>query len=131
MIPRESGGPGARDGAVALGPLRALSAAIPEGKGEITNDLHPDSLFLRRLRRDGDAHREPQPADDVGSVLVIAAAYSGGLDLAVLALAGAGLVVMALLLWLGVRSGPLYFALAGISHLLLRRWHESAVQRER
>ena len=39
-------------GAVALGPARALAAAIPEGKGEITRDLRPDSLFLRQLGRD-------------------------------------------------------------------------------
>jgi NhaA family Na+:H+ antiporter len=51
-------------------------------------------------------------ADDIGSVLVIAVVYSSGLDLAVLALAGAGLVLMALLLWLGVRSAPVYVALA-------------------
>jgi hypothetical protein len=25
----------------------------------------------------------------------------------------------------------IYFVLAGLSHLMLRRWHESAVQRER
>jgi pimeloyl-ACP methyl ester carboxylesterase len=39
-------------GAVTLGPVRALVEAIPEGKGEITLDLHPDSLFLRQLGRD-------------------------------------------------------------------------------
>jgi NhaA family Na+:H+ antiporter len=51
-------------------------------------------------------------ADDIGSVLVIAVAYSGGLDLPILGLAVAGLAVMALLLWLNVRSGPLYGVLA-------------------
>jgi pimeloyl-ACP methyl ester carboxylesterase len=39
-------------GTVARGPVRALATAIPEGKGEIGLDLHPDSLFLRGLGRD-------------------------------------------------------------------------------
>jgi hypothetical protein len=38
-------------GARALGPARALAAAIPEGRGQVTFDLHPDSLFLRGLGR--------------------------------------------------------------------------------
>ncbi len=51
-------------------------------------------------------------ADDIGAVLVIAVAYSGGLDLAILGLAVLGLIVMGVLLWLDVRSSPLYAALA-------------------
>jgi NhaA family Na+:H+ antiporter len=54
-------------------------------------------------------------ADDVGAILVIAAVYSTGLNFVALGLAGAGLVVMALLPWLGMRSGPIYAVLvAGI-----------------
>jgi len=54
-------------------------------------------------------------ADDLGAVLVIAAVYTTGLNFFALGLAGAGLGLMALLLWLGVRSGPVYAILvAGV-----------------
>jgi len=39
--------------------------------------------------------------------------------------------MFAALILLSVAGIVIYFALAGLSHLLLRRWHESAVQRER
>ncbi len=39
--------------------------------------------------------------------------------------------MFAALILLSVAGIVIYFALAGVSHLLLRRWHESAVQRER
>jgi hypothetical protein len=39
-------------GARSLGLTRTLAEAIPNGKGEIGLDLHPDSLFLRRLGHD-------------------------------------------------------------------------------
>jgi NhaA family Na+:H+ antiporter len=51
-------------------------------------------------------------ADDIGSVLVIAVAYSAGINLVPLALAVAGLGLVALLVWLGVRSLALYAVLA-------------------
>lgn len=38
--------------AITLGPAKALAEAIPDGKGEIAQDLHPDSLFLRYLGHD-------------------------------------------------------------------------------
>jgi NhaA family Na+:H+ antiporter len=50
-------------------------------------------------------------ADDIGSILVIAAAYSAGLNFIALELAAGGLVLMALLLHLGVRNGPVHAAL--------------------
>ncbi|QEH35274.1 Na(+)/H(+) antiporter NhaA [Aquisphaera giovannonii] len=50
-------------------------------------------------------------ADDIGAVLVIAVAYSGQLDLGTLALAGAGLGLVPLLRWLGVRSATVHAAL--------------------
>ncbi len=39
--------------------------------------------------------------------------------------------MFAALILLSIAGIVIYFALAGVSHLLLRRWHESAVQRER
>jgi NitT/TauT family transport system permease protein len=39
--------------------------------------------------------------------------------------------MFAALVLLSVAGIAIYFALAGLSHLMLRRWHESAVQRER
>jgi len=39
--------------------------------------------------------------------------------------------MFAALILLSVAGIVIYFALAGVSHLLLRRWHESAVRRER
>jgi NitT/TauT family transport system permease protein len=39
--------------------------------------------------------------------------------------------MFAALILLSVAGIVIYFALAGVSHLMLRRWHESAVQRER
>jgi len=51
-------------------------------------------------------------ADDVGAVLVIAVAYSEGIHLLPLALAAAGLALVPLLLWLGLRSLPVYAVLA-------------------
>ncbi len=39
--------------------------------------------------------------------------------------------MFAALILLSVAGIIIYFALAGVSHLMLRRWHESAVQRER
>jgi NhaA family Na+:H+ antiporter len=54
-------------------------------------------------------------ADDIGAILVIAAVYSTGLSFFALGLAAGGLVLMALLLHFGVRSGPVYAVLvAGI-----------------
>ncbi|HEX5272479.1 MAG TPA: Na+/H+ antiporter NhaA, partial [Gemmataceae bacterium] len=47
-------------------------------------------------------------ADDIGAVLVIAVVYSTGIQLLPLVLALAGLGVIALLLWLGVRSLAVY-----------------------
>lgn len=47
-------------------------------------------------------------ADDIGAVFVIAAVYSGEIALGPLALAGAGLGVVVLLRWLGVRSTVAY-----------------------
>jgi Zn-dependent protease with chaperone function/pimeloyl-ACP methyl ester carboxylesterase len=35
-----------------IGVADALAAMIPEGRGDIVHDLHPDSLFLRHLGRD-------------------------------------------------------------------------------
>jgi NhaA family Na+:H+ antiporter len=51
-------------------------------------------------------------ADDIGSVIVIAAAYSSGLAFAALGAAAAGLALVFLLLRAGVRSPPVYAALA-------------------
>jgi NhaA family Na+:H+ antiporter len=51
-------------------------------------------------------------ADDIGAVLVIALAYSTGIHLVPLALAACGLGLIALLLWLGVRSLAVYVVLA-------------------
>ncbi len=51
-------------------------------------------------------------ADDIGAVLVIAVVYSTGIHLLPLALAAVGLAVIALLLWLGVRSLTVYALLA-------------------
>jgi NhaA family Na+:H+ antiporter len=54
-------------------------------------------------------------ADDIGSILVIAAAYSSGLHLVPLGLAALGLVLMMMLVQLGVCSGPIYAVLvAGV-----------------
>ncbi len=39
--------------------------------------------------------------------------------------------MFAALILLSVAGVVIYFVLAGVSHLMLRRWHESAVQRER
>jgi NitT/TauT family transport system permease protein len=39
--------------------------------------------------------------------------------------------MFAALILLSVAGIVIYFVLAGLSHLMLRRWHESAVQRER
>jgi NhaA family Na+:H+ antiporter len=47
-------------------------------------------------------------ADDIGSVLVIAIAYSTHISPTSLGLAGAGLSLILLLRWLGVRSVPIY-----------------------
>jgi NhaA family Na+:H+ antiporter len=51
-------------------------------------------------------------ADDIGAVLVIALVYSGGIHLMPLVLAACGLGLIALLLWLGVRSLAVYAVLA-------------------
>jgi Na+:H+ antiporter, NhaA family len=60
-------------------------------------------------------------ADDIGAVLVIAAAYSGPIAPAPIAWAGAGLGVVLLLRWLGVRSVMVYsFVGAGVWYALLR-----------
>jgi Na+:H+ antiporter, NhaA family len=54
-------------------------------------------------------------ADDIGAVLVIAVAYSTGIVLFPLALAGVGLGLLLFAQWLGVRSVPVYAVLgAGI-----------------
>lgn len=50
-------------------------------------------------------------ADDIGSILVIAAVYSTDITVAALALAGAGLGLILLLQWLGVRGGTIYAVL--------------------
>jgi NitT/TauT family transport system permease protein len=39
--------------------------------------------------------------------------------------------MFAALILLSVAGVVIYFVLAGASHLMLRRWHESALQRER
>jgi NhaA family Na+:H+ antiporter len=60
-------------------------------------------------------------ADDIGAVLVIAAAYSGPVALGQLSLVGAGLGAVLFLRWLGVRSLMAYTVVgAGIWHALLR-----------
>jgi NhaA family Na+:H+ antiporter len=51
-------------------------------------------------------------ADDIGSVLVIAIAYSTDISFYALGIAGAGLALVVVLLQLGVRSPPIYFILA-------------------
>jgi NhaA family Na+:H+ antiporter len=53
-------------------------------------------------------------ADDIGAVLVIAVAYSGGIDPLPLLLAAAGLALVALLLWAGVRSLVVFSVLAAV-----------------
>jgi Na+:H+ antiporter, NhaA family len=50
-------------------------------------------------------------ADDIGAVLVIAVVYSGQIALGPLALAGAGLGLILLVRWLGVRSVMVYAVL--------------------
>jgi NhaA family Na+:H+ antiporter len=50
-------------------------------------------------------------ADDIGAILIIAAVYSTDLSFVALGLAALGLALMALLLHLEVRSGPVYAVL--------------------
>src|SRR5262249_16916148 len=50
-------------------------------------------------------------ADDIGSILVIAVAYSSDIALPVLGLAGAGLGLVLLLQWFGARSMAVYIVL--------------------
>jgi NhaA family Na+:H+ antiporter len=62
-------------------------------------------------------------ADDLGSVLVIAVAYSEGVQLLPLALAAVGLGLVPLLLWLGVRNLPIYAVLAAAIWLGFHQSH--------
>lgn len=60
-------------------------------------------------------------ADDIGSVLVIAAVYSESITVGPIALAGAGLALVLLLRWLGLRSVMAYTVIgAGIWYSFLR-----------
>jgi NhaA family Na+:H+ antiporter len=82
------GVPMATDIAFVVGFLTLLGPRIPSGL----------KIFLLTLAI----------ADDIGSVLVIAVVYSAHFALGPLGLAGAGLVAIVLLRWLGVRSVIVY-----------------------
>lgn len=62
--------------------------------------------------------------DDIGAILVIAIGYTDHLDLGALALGFAGIGVVVLLAWLGVRSVGVYVVLGG---LVWFEFHESGV----
>ncbi|MBS1180751.1 MAG: nhaA2 [Proteobacteria bacterium] len=51
--------------------------------------------------------------DDVGAILVVAVGYGGSLNWPALGVAGLGLIVVAAIARLGVRSIPVYFAMGG------------------
>ncbi len=51
--------------------------------------------------------------DDVGAILVVAVGYGGSLNWPTLGVAGLGLIVVAAIARLGVRSIPIYFAMGG------------------
>lgn len=63
-------------------------------------------------------------ADDIGAILVIAIGYSADLDLGMLAGGGVGILVVALLARLGVRSFGVYTAVGGV---IWYCFHESGV----
>jgi NhaA family Na+:H+ antiporter len=96
------GGPGASgwgsvmstDTAFVLGCLAVLGSRIPESL----------RLFLLSLAI----------FDDVGAILVVAVGYGGALNWLALGAAGAGLVAVAAIARLGVRSIPVYFAMGGV-----------------
>ncbi len=93
------GGPGASgwgtvmstDTAFVIGCLAVLGSRIPESL----------RLFLLSLAI----------FDDVGAILVVAVGYGGALNWLALGAAGAGLVAVAAIARLGVRSIPVYFAM--------------------
>ncbi|MDT3685162.1 MAG: Na+/H+ antiporter NhaA [Pseudorhodoplanes sp.] len=96
------GGPGASgwgtvmstDTAFVIGCLAVLGSRIPESL----------RLFLLSLAI----------FDDVGAILVVAVGYGGALNWLALGAAGAGLVAVAAIARLGVRSIPVYFAMGGV-----------------
>ncbi|HEU5068029.1 MAG TPA: Na+/H+ antiporter NhaA [Sphingomicrobium sp.] len=96
------GGPGASgwgtvmstDTAFVIGCLAVLGSRIPESL----------RLFLLSLAI----------FDDVGAILVVAVGYGGALSWLALGAAGAGLVAVAAIARLGVRSIPVYFAMGGV-----------------
>lgn len=96
------GGPGASgwgtvmstDTAFVIGCLAVLGSRIPESL----------RLFLLSLAI----------FDDVGAILVVAVGYGGALSWLALGAAGAGLVAVAAIARLGVRSIPVYFAIGGV-----------------
>ncbi|MGY2916058.1 Na+/H+ antiporter NhaA [Bradyrhizobium sp. USDA 3262] len=98
----EGGGPGASgwgtvmstDTAFVIGCLAVLGSRIPESL----------RLFLLSLAI----------FDDVGAILVVAVGYGGALNWLALGAAGAGLVAVAAIARLGVRSIPVYFAMGGV-----------------
>lgn len=81
------------DTAFVIGCLAVLGSRIPQ-------DLR---LFLLSLAI----------FDDVGAILVVTVGYGSALNLPALVVAGAGLVAVAAIARLGVRSIPVYFAMGG------------------
>jgi Na+:H+ antiporter, NhaA family len=93
------GVPMATDIAVAVGVLRLLRPSVPDAL----------VVFLLALAI----------VDDIGAVVVIAVAYSGGIDVALLALASATVAIAVGLRAVGVRAGAPYLVLGVIGWLAL------------
>jgi Na+:H+ antiporter, NhaA family len=89
----------ATDTAFVIGGLAVLGSRVPQSL----------RLFLLSLAI----------FDDIGAILVIAIGYGGTLNWAALGLAGLGLVIVAGIARLGIRSVAIYFAIGGAIWLAL------------